>query len=67
MSIEERLRSVFLILLAGALNGCVPAPYGSYYRPSYLDASAVVSRAYCGGQAGPPTSLAFAGRDGHRR
>lgn len=46
--------------LALALGACVPAPYGTYVRPSYPDPSAVVGRAWCGGQAGPPTRLAFA-------
>jgi len=42
-----------------ALASCVPAPYGSYLRPSYPDPSSKLSKAYCGGQAGPPTKLAF--------
>jgi hypothetical protein len=42
-----------------ALSGCIPAPYGSYVRPSYPDASARLSKASCGGQAGPPAHLSF--------
>ncbi len=41
------------------LAGCLPAPYGTYYRPAYPDPSAEVTRASCGGQAGPPARLAF--------
>lgn len=40
------------------LCGCLPAPYGPYYHPTYADpAAAVPVKAYCGGQAGPPTGL----------
>jgi hypothetical protein len=48
-----------LLALSAALAACVPAPYGTYLRPSYPDASAVLTRAECGGQAGPPKNLSF--------
>ncbi|MCM5572331.1 hypothetical protein M6I34_17590 [Burkholderiaceae bacterium FT117] len=46
------------------LAGCIPAPYGPYYRPSYPDASAQAVKAWCGGQAGPPTGLVVSLADG---
>ena len=45
--------------LALLLAGCVPLPHGAYYLPSYPDASSQVTRASCGGQAGPPVNLRF--------
>ena len=53
------LRSSALLVLAASalLAGCLPAPYGPYYRPAYPDASAQPVKAWCGGQAGPPTGL----------
>jgi hypothetical protein len=48
-----------MLLLAAALAGCVPAPYGSYLRPSYPDPSSAVAKAACDGQAGPPSKLSF--------
>ncbi len=46
--------SLFAVLL---ISGCLPAPMGTYYLPSYADPSAQTSRAYCGGQVGPTTGL----------
>lgn len=54
------MKNALALGLALALAACVPAPYGTYLRPSHPDPSSVVSQAYCGGQAGPPTRLAFA-------
>ena len=53
------LRFYPLLMLAAALAGCVPAPYGTYLRPAYPDPSAVLTRAECGGKAGPPKNLSF--------
>lgn len=55
------MRVPAMIVVAAALSGCVPAPYGPYYRPSYPDPSSTLQKAYCGGQAGPPARLAFQG------
>ena len=56
------------LLLAGCmavgLAGCIPAPYGPYYRPSYPDPSSQVRKAFCGGQAGPPSKLQFSAPGG---
>lgn len=52
------------VLLLGSLSGCIPAPYGAYYRPAYADASSRLTKAYCGGQAGPPAVLSFNGPEG---
>lgn len=57
-------RHLTLLLTSGLLAGCIPAPYGPYYRPSYPDPSAVMTQANCGGQAGPPSRLSFALPDG---
>lgn len=59
----------FAVALSGAatlLAGCVPFPYGVYYRPAYPDPSAVVSQASCGGRAGPPARIAFQAPPGFR-
>lgn len=58
------MRVPAMIVAAAALSGCVPAPYGPYYRPSYPDPSSTLQQAYCGGQAGPPARLAFQGLGG---
>jgi len=39
------------------LAGCLPAPYGTYYRPSLDVPGATAVRQSCGGQAGPPSRL----------
>lgn len=46
-------------LCATTLSACIPAPYGAYYRPAYPDPAATLRKAYCGGQAGPPSNLSF--------
>lgn len=51
--------TLLLALCATSLSACIPAPYGAYYRPAYPDASASLRKAYCGGQAGPPSHLSF--------
>ncbi len=48
-------------LLLLQLQGCIPAPYGPYYKPSYPDSSAALIKEYCQGQAGPPAILTFTG------
>lgn len=50
-----------LLVLGGAapLAGCLPAPYGTYYQPTVATGASRPVRAYCGGQAGPPTKLEF--------
>ncbi|MGY0193685.1 hypothetical protein ACWA7J_01275 [Leptothrix sp. BB-4] len=45
-----------LIGLTG-LSGCIPAPYGTYDRPSYPDPSATLRGALCYGEAGPLSRL----------
>lgn len=52
------------LVMATLLTGCLPAPYGVYYRPAYPDASAQLSGAWCQGQAGPPARLTIQGPDG---
>lgn len=61
-----RRTHAFLLLAASCalLAGCLPAPYGPYYRPSYPDALAQPVKAWCGGQAGPPTGLIVMLADG---
>ncbi len=39
------------------ISGCLPAPMGAYYLPSYADPSMRATKAYCGGQVGPTTGL----------
>lgn len=46
-------------LPALGLAGCVPAPYGTYYRPSTTTPDAQLRRAYCGGKAGPVSRVEF--------
>lgn len=60
------MRAVFFLATAAALAGCIPAPYGAYYKPSYPDSSSTLQQAYCGGKAGPPTKLQFEGPGGLR-
>ncbi len=50
------VKALPLLLVAG-LAGCLPAPYGPYYQPTYANPEAQVVKAYCGGKAGPPTGL----------
>ena len=64
---STRKESIHLFLgsaLCFVLGGCIPAPYGAYYRPSYPDPSATLSKEYCGGQAGPPSTLSFSAPEG---
>ena len=58
------MRPLLPWLLPLALAGCVPAPYGSYYKPVYPDPSSIITKPYCGGMAGPPTQLSFTGPEG---
>lgn len=60
----NRARPLALLIVAVSVAGCLPAPYGLYYRPSYPDPAATVSQANCGGQAGPKTRLSLPGPDG---
>jgi hypothetical protein len=65
MSMREGSITLFLgSALCFMLHGCLPAPYGAYYRPSYPDPSATLSKEYCGGQAGPPSTLSFNAPEG---
>lgn len=55
-----KLASLAVVGLSALISsGCIPAPYGLYYQPSYPDPSARTVRASCGGQAGPPSRLEF--------
>ena len=60
------MRFLLPVLVAGAVAGCIPAPYGPYYWPAYPDASATLTKQYCAGKAGPPSILSFAGPEGLR-
>lgn len=61
------MKRLFLASLPALfLQGCIPAPYGPYYQPSYPDNSAALIKEYCRGQAGPPSILEFAGPEGIR-
>ena len=51
-------RTLLLGAAALPLAGCLPAPYGTYFRPS-SSAPFHVRREACGGQAGPPTRLSM--------
>lgn len=51
---RRRLLGAALVL---PLTACLPMPYGSYYRPSAVDAPARRQRGWCQGQAGPETVL----------
>lgn len=51
-------RSLLLAAATLPLAGCLPAPYGTYFRPSST-APFSVRREACGGQAGPPTRLSL--------
>lgn len=53
----RRRRLLLLTGLSLPLAGCLPAPYGSYYRPSTADPRARALRGWCGGQAGPLSVL----------
>lgn len=50
-------RRVLGAALVLPLAACLPMPYGSYYRPSAVDAPARRKRGWCQGQAGPETVL----------
>ncbi|WP_425259651.1 hypothetical protein ACPOLB_02145 [Rubrivivax sp. RP6-9] len=58
MTAALRRRRLLLGAAALPLAGCLPAPYGTYFRPSST-APFEVRREACGGQAGPPTRLSM--------
>ncbi len=58
MSTALPRRTLLLGAAALPLAGCLPAPYGTYFRPS-ATAPFDLHREACGGQAGPPTRLAM--------
>lgn len=49
-------RRLMLAVAALPVAGCVPAPYGAYFRPG-SDAPSRLLRAWCQGQAGPTTRI----------
>lgn len=53
------IRFIFALLSSSLIMSCMPAPYGSYYRPAYPDNNATLSREDCHGQAGPMSKLSF--------
>lgn len=53
------MKFVYFILMVVFFSGCVPNFYNQFYKPTYDDNSTKSRRAYCGGQAGPPTGIIF--------
>ena len=58
------IRFLSLMAVAGAMNSCLPGPYGTYYKPSYPDETAVLERKDCGGKVGPRSVIKIPTRDG---
>lgn len=52
-----RRRTLLRAALALPLAGCLPTPYGSYYRPSAVGAPARLKRGWCQGGAGPESVI----------
>lgn len=52
-----RRRALLQAALALPLAGCLPAPYGTYYRPAAVDAPARLKRGWCQGGAGPESVI----------
>lgn len=51
------VKQAFALAALLMLGGCVPAPYGPYYKPSYSDSSATLIKEGCHGDAGSPSVL----------
>ena len=60
----QPLPAALPLAMTALLTGCLPAPYGVYYRPAYPDTTAQLSGAWCQGQAGPPARLSIQAEDG---
>ena len=54
---RRRLLKGALAMPATALVGCVATPYGPYYRPSSGHPGATLKGAWCGGMAGPKSTI----------
>jgi hypothetical protein len=60
------MHRLILLTIAATLAGCIPAPYGAYYKPSYDGGTSLVRKSACGGMAGPPSVLDFTAPGGLR-